>query len=272
MACGYLQNPSSYNGEIVPPLASFGFLVPVSATPIFEVQFAYELLNPPAGSGKSVLRYVKADVVFSKIADQSSSFVVDALSANRNVCVVYFYCDNKQYRNHTSILRSLLKQVYLVSPNKERAESFYRSHKDAKLCDEEGTDPKQYYDLFLGLLRLGRIYLVLDGLERCTADGLDMLFDAWRHVSSRSNHVLKLFISSRENDIVHEKLDWQIKENSSRGWYKLSTSLMDDVYLEAFIRERLETVAESWDIWQQSSGTGLVDLIAMNIKASARGR
>ena len=73
------------------------------------------------------------------------SFVVDALSANNEVTVLYFYCKSKLFRNHMSILRSLLKQAYLRTDSKSIVEDFYLEHKFDNLCDGDGLTIQLYY-------------------------------------------------------------------------------------------------------------------------------
>lgn len=183
-----------------------------------------------------------------------SSFVVDALSANESVTVLYFYCHDKQFRSHTSILRSLLKQLYLRSNSKSLMEEFYDEHKSDRPCDGDGTAMKLYFDIFLKILSTSRTYLILDGLDMCTPDGIDVLFSAWRYVSKKSEKVLKLFISGRDRIDVRSKMDREFS-SSSRGSGELSLELQPDHLkdIETYIHEQAESVAKDWGMWQISS-------------------
>jgi len=74
---------------------------------------------------------------------------------------------------------------------------FYMDHKDDTPCDGNETAIRIYYELFLKLLPTARTYIVLDGVDVCTHDGIENLLNAWNYVSRRSHRVVKLFISSK---------------------------------------------------------------------------
>ncbi|MCJ1465148.1 hypothetical protein MMC07_003764 [Pseudocyphellaria aurata] len=195
-------------------------------------------LHGSAGSGKSVL----------------SSFVIDALSANNNVNVIYFYCQNKQFRNHVSILRSFLKQLYLRTKFSVLMDDFYHAHRNDTPCDGTEQDIRSYLELFLRMISTSRTYMILDGMDECTDDGVENLFSAWKYISRRSSRVVKLFISSRDVDCIRTRVNRELHErpySSAALSLSLNANQVSDV--ESFIESQSEQVAKEWDIWQSSS-------------------
>lgn len=203
------------------------------------------------------------------------SFVIDALSANTNVTVLYFYCSSKQFRNHlsnhVSILRSFLKQLYLRTGSKTIMEEFYRQHKNEVPCDGSEKMITLYFELFLKMLSTSQTYIVLDGLDECTEDGIDQLFGAWKHVSQRSHKVLKLFLSSRNTESISSRVNQELgmsQLGSATFFHSLSVSNSD---IEHFINDKFDEVAKEWDQWQSSSGELLTYAKSM-LKEQANGR
>lgn len=90
--------------------------------------------------------------------------MVDALSANNDVTVLYFYCRSAPLRIHMSILRSLLKQVYLRTDRKALVEDLYAKHKEDTPCDGDESIIQSYYELFLEIVPTSRTCVVLDGV------------------------------------------------------------------------------------------------------------
>lgn len=210
-----------------------------------------------------------------RLTPPARSFVIDALSANSNVTVLYFYCSSKQFRNHlsnhVSILRSFLKQLYLRTGSKKIMEEFYQQHKNHIPCDGSEKMITLYFDLFLKMLSTSQTYIVLDGLDECTEDGIDQLFSAWKHVSRRSHRVLKLFISSRNTDSISSRVNRELgmsQLGSAKLVHSLSVSSAD---IESFINDKFDEVAKEWNQWQSSSGELLTYAKSM-LKEQANGR
>ena len=128
--------------------------------------------------------------------------MVDALSAKNDVTVLYFYCRSTPLQNHMSTLRALLKQVYLRTDRKALVEDFYAKHKEDTPCDGDESFIQLYYELFLEIVPTSRTYIVVDGVDECTADGIENLMNAWNFMSRRSRRVVKLLVSNRQTQIV----------------------------------------------------------------------
>ena len=182
------------------------------------------------------------------------SFVIDALSAKTSVNVLYFYCQNKQFRNHISILRSFLKQLYLRTNFCASIDNFYQAHQNDTPCDGSETAIKAYLDLFLGMISTSRTYIVLDGMDQCTDDGIEHLFSAWKYISRRSSRVIKLFISSRDVDRIRTRMSQELHarpQASATLSLSLNANQISDV--QTYIESQSEQVAREWNIWQTSS-------------------
>ncbi len=199
--------------------------------------------------------------------------MVDALSANGGVTVLYFYCRRKPFRNHTSILRSLLKQVYLRTNSKALVEDFYSKHKDETPCDGDASTIQSYYELFLEILPTSRTYIILDGVDECTADGIENLMNAWKFISKRSRRVVKLLVSSRQTETVTALLGREIylrPQINAQLSLDLSSGQSSD--LESYIDGQLEDVAKQWDMWQNSGGDEVFGRAKSMLMERASGR
>lgn len=199
--------------------------------------------------------------------------MIDALSANNDVTVLYFYCRSKLFRNHMSILRSLLKQVYLRTDANVLVEDFYSKHKDETPCDGDESTIQSYYELFLEMLPASRTYIVLDGVDECTADGIENLMSAWKFVSRRSRRVVKLLISSRRTETVNASIGREIHSRPEiNTQLSLDSSSGQSFDLESYIDGYIKVVAKQWDMWQNSGGEEVLGRAKSLLMERASGR
>lgn len=133
-------------------------------------------------------------------------------------------------------------------------DEFYLAHKNDTPCDGSGEDIRSYLELFLGMLSTSRTYIVLDGMDECTEDGIENLLSAWKYISRRSRRVVKLFVSSRDSDYIRNLMNRELNERpqaSAQLSLSINANQVSDV--KAFIEGQSEQVAREWDIWQTSS-------------------
>lgn len=150
-------------------------------------------------------------------------------------------------------------------------EEFYQQHKNERPCDGSEKMITLYFELFLKMLSTSQTYIVLDGLDECTEDGIDQLFSAWKHVSRRSHRVIKLFISSRSTDSISRRVNQELgvtQFGSAKFVHSLSAHNPD---IESYINDKFDEVAKEWDQWQSSSGELLTYAKSM-LKEQANGR
>ena len=199
--------------------------------------------------------------------------MVDALSANNDVTVLYFYCRtnlSKPFENHKSILRSLLKQVYLRSDRQALVEDFYFKHKDDAPCEGDESIIQSYYELFLEIVPTSRTYIVLDGIDECTADGIENLMNAWKFVSRRSRRVVKLLVSSRQTEVVQASIEREMHlAPQVNNQLSLDSSCGQNSDLESYIDGQ---VAKQWDMWQNSGGQEALGQAKSLLMERAHGR
>ena len=201
------------------------------------------------------------------------SFVVDALSANDQVMVLYFYCQSKLFRSHMSILRSLLKQAYLRTDSKQTLEDFYFEHRSDTPCDGDESVIQTYYQLFLDIIPTSRTYIVLDGIDECTPDGLDHLMHAWKFVSKRSRRVVKLFISSRPTKEIKAVIESEMRVQPHLNvQLSLDSSLDQIADLEDYVNNQIQKVAQQWDMWQNSRENEVLSRAKSLLLKQASGR
>lgn len=198
--------------------------------------------------------------------------MVDALSANNKVTVLYFYCHDPQYHGHGSILRSLLKQLYILTDAKSIVEEFWERHKSDTPCDGDGETVTMYLNLFVEILSTPTTYIILAGADRCKHDGLDNIFAAWSHIRARSDKVIKIFISSTDGGEIQKRLH-QERQKNARDFGEMSLQTMpghlDD--LNEYVRDQAQSVAKEWGMWQGSSQELVKNASAMLFE-SASGR
>ena len=152
-----------------------------------------------------------------------------------------------------SILRSVLKQAYLRTASKQIVEDFYLQHQSDPPCDGDVSAIESYYQLFLQIIPTSRTYIILDGVDECTADGLENLFHAWKHISRRSNRVVKLFVSSRRDERIEALVGSEMHMRPDfNAQLCLDSSLEQIADIEAYVRAQIERVAKQWDMWPNS--------------------
>ena len=199
------------------------------------------------------------------------SFVVDALSANSDVTVLYFYCSYQRFGGHVQVLRSLLKQLYLQTTSKNTVETFFLSHGKDIVCDGNETELRAYFDLFLQSLSTPRTYIVIDGADECTYDGLENLFTAWNYVSKRSRKIVKLFISSRKTSDIESAINRKLQIYPGGTQLSLDLSHGQTTDIDRFIDGRIEEVSKQWEIWQ-NSGANLFSAAKSMLMQRSNGR
>lgn len=172
-----------------------------------------------------------------------------------------------------SILRSLLKQLYLRTDRKALVEDFHSKHKDDTPCDGDESMIQSYFELFLEILPTSRTYIVLDGADECTADGIENLMNAWRFVSRRSRRVVKLLVSSRQTETVQASIGREIHLGPQiHAQLSLDSSSGQNSDLESYIDGQIEEAAKQWDMWQNSGGEEVLGRAKSMLMERASGR
>lgn len=172
-----------------------------------------------------------------------------------------------------SILRSLLKQAYLRTDSKRIVEEFYLEHQTDTPCDGDESTIQLHYRLFLDITSTSRTYIVLDGVDECTADGLENLMHAWRYVSRHSHRVVKLFISSRRTENIQALVGSEMhKQPRVNAQLSLDSSLGQIADLENYVDGQTERVARQWDMWQYSEENEVLSRAKSLLLERASGR
>lgn len=172
-----------------------------------------------------------------------------------------------------SVLRSLLKQVYLRTDRKAPVDDFYAKHKEDTPCDGDESIIRSYYELFLEIVPTSRTYIVLDGVDECTADGIENLMNAWKFVSKRSRRVVKLFVSSRQTQIVQTSIGREIHlAPQVNTQLSLDSSSGQSSDMESYIDGQIEEVAKQWEMWQNSGGEEVLSRAKSVLMERASGR
>ena len=152
-------------------------------------------------------------------------------------------------------------------------EGFYPKHKDEPPCDGDETRIQSYYELFLEILPTSRTYIVLDGLDGCTADGIENLMNAWRFISRRSRRVVKLFVSSRQTETITASIGREMYLTPQISvQLNIDSNSGQNSDLESYIDGHFEDVAKQWDMWQNSGGEEVLGRAKSMLMERASGR
>lgn len=172
-----------------------------------------------------------------------------------------------------SILRSLLKHVYLRTDRKALVVDFHANHKEDTLCDRDESIIRSYYELFLEIVSTPRTCIVLDGVDECTADGIESLMKASKFVSRRSRRVVKLFVSSRQTQIIQASIGREIHiAPQVNTQLSLDSSSGQNSDLKSYIDGRIKEVAHQWDMWQNSGGKEVLSRAKSMLMERASGK
>ena len=152
------------------------------------------------------------------ISDSIRYSVIEVLNKDRSphnpvAPVAYFYCTRNpaevQRANPDEIMRSILKQLSCFRtdyPIREPVVKEYQSRKEE--AEEDATDPEKLSisdstKLVLAILEEIPATIAIDALDECDPSRRHELLAALDTLAQKSENVLKVFVSSRnDNDIV----------------------------------------------------------------------
>lgn len=126
--------------------------------------------------------------------------------------LAYFYCNYKEAgrRDPASILRALVKQLCLMSPEETfpapMLSIYKRRKKDADLSNLLSVDEIKFLlvDLSAGFLQTT---IVIDALDECDRDTRGIIFDVLEHVMSAPKNPVKIFVTSRDDGDLRRRLE-----------------------------------------------------------------
>lgn len=164
-----------------------------------------------------------------------------------------------------------MKQLYLQTTSKNIVETFFLSHGKDIVCDGNETELRAYFDIFLQSLSTPRTYIVIDGADECSYDGLENLFTAWNYVSKRSRKIVKLFISSRKTSDIESAINRKLQIYPGGTQLSLDLSHGQTTDIDRFIDGRIEEVSKQWEIWQ-NTGPNLFSAAKSMLMQRSNGR
>ncbi|KAI0871808.1 hypothetical protein GGS24DRAFT_41561 [Hypoxylon argillaceum] len=185
------------------------------------------------GAGKTFLA--------SKVVDTLSHTIIWRHDAK----IAYFFCDRNRYTHQDpqSLLCSLVRQLSLTTNrlgiksctidiyNKKRATGFASSGLTIKECLGLLVELINSYEL---------TYIIIDGLDESDLETRDKLMEALQSLVLQCNNVLKMFISSREDE--------DIKNQFKDGRDLRITTKNNQADIELFVASRLGA-----NYWTQNS-------------------
>lgn len=191
---------------------------------------------------------------------------------NNELSLAYFYCNYKEdeRRDPASILRSLVKQLCIMSPSTDDSStipepvfSIYRK-REAKADLRNTLTVEECKRILIGLSAgFLRTTIVIDALDECHADTRGSLFNALEHVVSASANPVKVFVTSRDYADLRKQF-----ENSQNVYIQERDNLSD---IKQYIKTEIDARIHSKELLH-----GLVDpdfkrVIVGALEAGARG-
>lgn len=191
---------------------------------------------------------------------------------NSKFPLAYFYCNytEDERRDPASILRSLVKQLCIVSPSLDTGSTIPEAVLSIYGEREKKADlrhPLTVAECKTILIALSagflRTTIIIDALDECHADTRGALFHALEHVVSSSANPVKVFVTSRDYADLRKQF-----ENSPNVYIQERDNSSD---INQYIRTEIDARIQSKELLH-----GLVDpdfkkVIVLALEAGARG-
>lgn len=149
-----------------------------------------------------------------------------------NLVVAYFYfkMDDVSKRNHTGLLRSLIKQVFERSNRSSQAltQLFGKG-------DQQPTSSQLLSTLYNMVSEFGHTYIVLDALDEC--EERDDLFEVLEEMGRWEGVNIHLLLTSRDEKDIKDSIE---SIDMNQDHIKLSAAVTKED-IRTYIRERLKT-------------------------------
>ncbi|KAF6227916.1 hypothetical protein HO133_007644 [Letharia lupina] len=167
-------------------------------------------LHGKQGSGKSTL-------VSLVVEDMIKRF-----EASQSALPVYFYCTRSAAEPERSkpdtVLASILRQLSCVQPDAPLLSPVIEKYKrQGEGFKSNGLELDDSRDLIIRLIEdYSMTIIVVDALDECDAEMRQSLLDAFEHILKESVGLVKIFVSSRDDqDIVYTLRDYPNLDISS---------------------------------------------------------
>lgn len=202
-----------------------------------------------------------------------SSMVVDRVLENQDIpgnneALAYFYCKQGESRlsEPEAILRSLVRQLSSKVPGpglqKPTVTAYENKTTNGKFDDGLGTE--QCVSLIVELVDLNlQSTIVVDALDECNNDTRHDLFRALRTIIETSTSLVKIFLSSRNDDDI--ELEFSGESNISIN----ATDNMADI--ELYVRSEVERSIEEKRLLRGKIDDALKELIISSLISKADG-
>ena len=187
--------------------------------------------------------------------------------------IAYFYCQRNtadiQRSNPTEVLRAILKQIVLCKTDWESASSTAKEYKRRKKeADEDGSDiecfditetTQQIIDAVVEM----PLTIVIDALDECHPDQRHQLLQALDLLLEKSAHLVKVFVSSRDD------IDIVLKLQKHRNIYIGVDDNKQDI--NRFIQSEIQKVQSEGRLLKGMVSSELQDSITDNLARKAQG-
>ena len=187
--------------------------------------------------------------------------------------IAYFYCQRNtadiQRSNPTEVLRAILKQIVLCKADWEAesptAKEYKRRRKEA---DDDGSeveclDIKEATQQIIDTVVEMPLTIVIDALDECHPDQRHQLLQALDLLLEKSAHLVKVFVSSRDD------IDIVLKLQKHRNIYIGVDDNKEDI--NRFIQSEIQKVQSEGRLLKGMVSSKLRDYITNNLARKAQG-
>jgi hypothetical protein len=140
-------------------------------------------------------------------------FLTETLTCANAAPVAYFYCTRNtaepQRSDPAEVLRALLKQLMCFKPDWQMESSTAEEYRTRKREAEEDGSNIERLDIWETTREITKavaempVTIFIDALDECRSDQRYQLLQALDHLLESSDHLVQVFVSSREDvDIV----------------------------------------------------------------------
>ena len=199
--------------------------------------------------------------------------LVESPASKKLAPIAYFYCQRNtaepQLSDPTEVLRSILRQLLCYDPLWQTTSSSAEEYRVRKSeAEKDGfeisrLDILETTDQLIDVASQMPVTILIDALDECHSDKRHALLSALDHLLERSTHLVKVFVSSRDDvDIV-------LRLQKHPNIYVNSGDNTEDIH--RFIESEIQKAQNDKRLLKGTVSSELTELIIENLATKAEG-